>query len=80
MTGSLAGSIIDSVAASPGYGQALDNPWVIFHRKIRASGGDQEKSERNNSERTKAINPTPCGRSIGQPQAFVLSQITVEVG
>ena len=36
-----------------------------FHKKIRVSGGDQEKSERMNSERTKAVNPTPCGRLIG---------------
>jgi len=42
--GALAGSIIDSVAWPPVYGQAFDTPWVIFHRKIRASGGDQEKS------------------------------------
>jgi hypothetical protein len=36
-----------------------------FHKKIRASGGGQEKYERIDSERTKAINPTPCGASIG---------------
>jgi hypothetical protein len=36
-----------------------------FHKKIRVSGGDQEKYERMNSERTKAVNPTPCGCLIG---------------
>jgi hypothetical protein len=43
----------------------LTGPIHDFHKKIRASGGGQEKSERMNSERTKAVNATPCGPSIG---------------
>jgi hypothetical protein len=50
-----------SFAPTPSKQEANRN----FHKKIRVNGGDQEKSERMNSERTKAINPTPCGCLIG---------------
>ena len=43
---------------------ASARPIRDFHKKIRADGGGQEKSERMNSERTKAINATACGASI----------------
>jgi hypothetical protein len=50
-----------SIAPTPSKQEVNRN----FHKKIRVSGGDQEKSERMNSERTKGVNPTPCGCLIG---------------
>jgi hypothetical protein len=41
---------------------------------------NQEKSKRKDGERTTLVNPIPCGRSIGKPQAFAVSLTGVLVG
>jgi len=38
---------------------------LIFHRKMQTGCGSQGKSQRNKGERTRGVNPIPCGRLIG---------------
>jgi hypothetical protein len=62
-----AGGVKPSFAVTPQFPQraGLIAPSANFHKKIRASRGKQEKSQRKNSERTRSVNATSCGRSIG---------------
>ncbi len=48
-----------------------------FHKKLRITAKDQEKSQRNNSERTQAVNAISWGRLNGKPQDIALSPDTV---
>jgi hypothetical protein len=59
------GSVHQTLAEKDFRAQLEASLSAVFHKKIRASRGGQEKYERKNSERTKVVNPTPCGHSIG---------------
>jgi hypothetical protein len=52
----------------------------ISTRNSKPHRNNQEKSKRKDGERTKLVNPIPCGHSIGKPQDFALSLKGVLVG